>query len=173
MGLPLGKPRIVVIDPARVRDPHRPFEAPPMRLPRVRFTVRRMLIALAVLAVPLGLFGLFAVYVYATFPRADQGQMLSVVYEWGRLAPIPSSAKGLRVTTEGSMFTRGFRASFSAPGPVIERWLRESPGTREAEIERPSPSSRKYVIEPGGGAQHAEVTVDEDSGIVSIYVYWS
>ena len=71
------------------------------------------------------------------------------------------------------MFTRAFRASFSAPIEDVEQWLRESPGTREATLERPSPSTRRFLIRPGGGAQWAEVTVDDSSGEVRIYVCWS
>ena len=92
---------------------------------------------------------------------------------WGRLAPFPSSAKQFSISVQGSMFTRAFRASFVAPSTDIEQWLQQSPGTREALPTSPSPGIRHFSIAPGGGAQHAEVTVDDRRHYVSIYVYWS
>jgi hypothetical protein len=99
--------------------------------------------------------------------------MLRATLTWGRLAPLPASAQDFTVVKEGNMFTRAFRVSFSASLPDVERWLHESPGTREVTPERPSPTSRRFLISPGGGAQHAEVTVEDGLGTVSIYVYWS
>ena len=61
----------------------------------------------------------------------------------------------------------------SAPAADIERWLKDSPGTREATPDSPSPGKRHFLIKPGGGAQHAEVNVDDEAGTVSIFVYWS
>jgi hypothetical protein len=92
---------------------------------------------------------------------------------WGRLAPIPQSAQGLSVLTEGSSFTRAFRIKFTASPEDVEKWLTDSPGTREAVLESLPPTTRRYSIKPGGGAQHAEVNVDDVSHTVSIYVYWS
>jgi hypothetical protein len=77
------------------------------------------------------------------------------------------------ISVQGSMFTRAFRASFVAPSTDIEQWLQQSPGTREALPTSPSPGIRHFSIAPGGGAQHAEVTVDDRRHYVSIYVYWS
>ncbi len=93
--------------------------------------------------------------------------------EWGRLAPFPASAGTVTVTAEGSSFTRAFRSSFTAPAAEIETWLKDSPGTREAKLTKPSPGLRHFGIAPGGGAAHAEVTVDDTTHRVSIYVYWS
>ena len=103
----------------------------------------------------------------------DRREMLRATLNWGRLAPFPAAAQDFTITKEGSMFTRGFRASFIAPLADVERWLRESPGTRDLTPERPSPTTRRFLIAPGGGAQHAEVTVDDSSGAVRIYVCWS
>ncbi len=71
------------------------------------------------------------------------------------------------------MFSRSFRVSFSAPAVDVENWLQASPGTNEVIPDVPSPGRRHFAIKPGGGAQHAEVTVDDKTGHVSIYVYWS
>ena len=100
-------------------------------------------------------------------------QQLDISREWARLAPYPASAKDLRASTEGGLFTRAFRVSFSAPAGDIESWLRASPSTRAVTPDKLAGSRRHFVIAPGGGARHAEVTVDDASGFVSIYVYWS
>jgi hypothetical protein len=100
-------------------------------------------------------------------------QRLEIPREWARLAAYPETARDLRATTSGGPFTRAFRVSFSAPAADIEKWLKDSPGTREAEPTHPSPGKRHFAISPGGGAQHAEVVVDDVAGVVAIYVYWS
>jgi hypothetical protein len=112
-----------------------------------------------------------ATLVALAYPR--QSEMLPVLLNWGQLAPIPASAQNFAISRQGGMFTRAFRASFSAPTGDIEQSLRDSPGTRDIVPERPAPTTRHYLITPGGGAQHAEVNVDDGSGSVSIYVYWS
>ena len=104
--------------------------------------------------------------------QMDRQSAMEAVQTWGRLAPLPSSATDLTVTVEGSAFTRAFRVSFRAPAADVNRWLAESPGTKGVVPER-SGSTWRYVIQPGGGAQHAEVTVDDRDDSVRIYVYWS
>ena len=103
----------------------------------------------------------------------ERNEMLRATLDWGRLAPLPASMHDFTITAEGGTFTRAFRTSFSAPIVDVERWLHDSPGTRDVTPERPSPASRRYLIVPGGGAAHADVTLDESSGAVGIYVYWS
>lgn len=122
----------------------------------------------------LGVAGLVCVGgLFLAYRAWDKREMLRVTLVWGRLAPLPASAEHFTIAKEGSMFSRAFRASFSAPIADVERWLRESPGTRDVTPERPSPTVRRFLISPGAGAQHAEVTVDESAGTVRIYVYWS
>lgn len=103
---------------------------------------------------------------------ADRDEMLRLTLIWGRLAPLPATAQNFTITEEGNMFTRSFRASFIAPVADVERWLRESPGTlsHQRDLHRRLGGS---LISPGDGAQHAEVTVDDSSGAVRIYVSWS
>jgi hypothetical protein len=74
---------------------------------------------------------------------ADRDEMLRLTLIWGRLAPLPATAQNFTITEEGNMFTRSFRASFIAPVADVERWLRESPGTRAVAPERPSPTTRR------------------------------
>ena len=71
------------------------------------------------------------------------------------------------------MFTRRFRASFRAPAGAIQKWLADSPGTKDATPSHPNAAFREFNIAPGGGAQHAEVTVNDAQGLVTIYVEWS
>ena len=95
------------------------------------------------------------------------------ILEWGRLAPFPESARVSSISTTGNMFTRGFRVSFTAPAEDIEQWLRQSPGTASIRPSVRSSGERRFQIEPGRGAQGAEVRVDDKSHRVFIRVYWS
>jgi len=102
----------------------------------------------------------------------DKRSGIKATLEWGRLASFPKSARDLVVTTEGNMFTRSFRVSFSAPKEDIARWTEESPGLRETQPEKQN-SQRKFVIKPGGGAVYAEVVIDDATNQVRTYVAWS
>lgn len=103
---------------------------------------------------------------------AKQEEMMALVLEWGRLAPIPASATHLLIETEGSSFTRSFRVSFTAPKEDIQAWMKDSPGFNEATSEELSDNKVWYDIAPGGGANSAEVTIDYYLNKVEIYVSW-
>ncbi len=107
------------------------------------------------------------------YSSRNRSSAIDCTLEWGRLASFPSSAHQLTITTHGNMFTREFRTFFVAPPEDIEEWLQNSPGTREAVMTMPSPGFRRFKITPGGGAEFAEVTVDDIQHQVSIKVYWS
>ena len=113
------------------------------------------------------------VYEFSEESGTDQQSAIECTLEWGRLSPFPPSAQQFSITKQGNMFTRGFRASFTAPPAEIEQWLQQSPGIRETLPTTPSPRIRHFEIAPGGGAQHAEVTVNDATNQVAIYVYWS
>ncbi len=102
----------------------------------------------------------------------DYHSKLSTTMEWARLAPFPGSAREFHVETRGSKFTREFVVRFQAPLAEIKDWLERSPGTAGVQ---PTQSGflRKYAIQPGGGAQHAELEFDEQTGTVKIHVFWS
>jgi hypothetical protein len=102
-----------------------------------------------------------------------QEEMMGIVLEWGRLAPFPINASSIAIETEGSSFTRSFRASFVAPAQDIQVWIKNSPGLKEATAEELSDTRVWYSIQPGGGANRAEVTIDFDLNKVEIYVSWS
>jgi len=113
------------------------------------------------------------VCVLVVFMIANRQSAIDCTLEWGRLAPFPATAEQFSITTHGNMFTREFRASFIASPDEIERWLKESPGTRQAVPTTPFPGVRKFQITPGGGAQFAEVSVDDAKHQVFIVVSWS
>jgi hypothetical protein len=101
---------------------------------------------------------------------ARQKEMMILVLEWGRLAPFPASATNISIQTEGSSFTRSFRASFSAPKQDIQTWMKASPGINQATLVELSDNKVKYIIAPSGGANSAEVTIDFTLNKVDIYV---
>jgi hypothetical protein len=104
---------------------------------------------------------------------AKQKEMLAIVLQWGRLAPLSASAANISIATEGSSFTRSFRASFVAPKQDIQNWIKQSPGTREVTPEQVADHKVRYVIAPGGSASRAEVTIDFNLNQVDIDVSWS
>jgi hypothetical protein len=104
---------------------------------------------------------------------ARQDEMMALVLEWGRLAPFPNSASNVSIQTDGSSFTRSFRASFVAPRQDIEMWVLASSGLSEASPSEISDSQVKYIITPGSGANKAEVIIDFNINRVDIFVSWS
>lgn len=122
-------------------------------------------------------FSLLGSMVYVTNPESgtpsDMRSAIECTLEWARLAPFPASAEQLSITSHGNMFTREFRTSFIAAPAEIERWLKESPGIQEISPTTPSPGVRKFQIRPGGGAQRAEVSIDDARHQVFIHVSWS
>lgn len=70
------------------------------------------------------------------------------------------------------MFTREVIVQFVAPLEDVNSWLADSPGTAGV-MPEVSGAVRTYSIDPGGGAQFAEVKVDELRQAVRIWAYWS
>jgi len=103
---------------------------------------------------------------------AKQKEMTIIILEWGRLAPFPANATNVSIETEGNSFTRSFRASFVAPKQEIQAWIKDSPGINTVTPQVLSDDKVKYIIEPGGGANIAEVTIDFALNQVNIYVSW-
>lgn len=110
---------------------------------------------------------------YLAWRHWDRQSMMETTFTWARLAPLPDSAEDFSIATEGLMFTRAFRVRFTAPPADIRRWLATSPGTTAVLPDTLPDGRSRYTIIPGGGAQHAEVTVDETTGAVDIYACWS
>lgn len=109
---------------------------------------------------------------YAMYRSHVRASGLEAARQWARMSPLPATANSLYVETRGGPFTREFTVRFHAPLDDVEKWLNDSPGTSSL---KPSVTGkmRVYSVEPGGGAMHAEVTVDDTSGIVMIHTCWS
>jgi hypothetical protein len=132
-----------------------------------------LIVLLSVLALATGGIAWLSYTWLAPDSARNRASAIDCTLSWGRLAPFPASAQQFSITAHGTMFTRAFRASFVAPQSDIEQWLQRSPGTREVVPSSPSAGVRHFQIAPGGGAQHAEVSVDDTKHQVSIYVFWS
>lgn len=98
---------------------------------------------------------------------------IGATLEWARLNPIPSEASDLTIETEGTMFTRQFVLTFSAPEPIIKAWLQSSPGTSTTTPEIRDGTIVHYSIRPGGGAQFAELKWSKPGNKITIRTYWS
>ena len=123
--------------------------------------------------IALGLILTLSVVVYAGYRHMRYHSMINCTLEWARLAPFPESAENFTITAEGSLFTRAFQAQFRASPEAIQQWIADSPGMQGVEPRFSSPNVRKFNIRPGGGAQHAEVEIDDATDVVRVYVYWS
>jgi len=110
--------------------------------------------------------------VYGGSPAFRQSA-IECTLEWARLAPFPDSAEDFTITTGGSPFTRTFVVTFTAPIADIEKWLQDSPGTRDEARELQSPEQHHFEISPGGGAGFAEMNVEFKTGRVYVRTYWS
>lgn len=122
----------------------------------------------------LGIIGIVVLVVYGAFSYANHRSAVKATLTWARLAPYPSSVEDFKLTTEGSMFTRAFRVSFSMPHSELEKWMNDSPGIRDVAPTQEGPNIKKYIQTPAAeGAQYAEIVIDLDRNIVQIYTYWS
>ena len=99
--------------------------------------------------------------------------MIDTSLTWGRLAEFPTSKKDFIIQTEGSMFTRSFRGSFTDTKDRVAQWLKDSPGVTEGRVESLEDGSTKYHLKMGGGAMAGEVIVSKDGENVNFYVCWS
>ena len=106
------------------------------------------------------------------YQQHDQKEIIKTTLVWGNLSPIPQTAAISKIEKKGSAFTREFYISFSDSQSNIKQWLNESIGTSKVTptIEG---DYEKYSINPGGGAQFAEVIVNTRLNTVLIHVYWS
>jgi hypothetical protein len=104
---------------------------------------------------------------------SNKEEMLKTTLEWGRLAPLPDSRSDFNIQTEGNAFTRSFRSSFYLSKEDLDSWIKKSPGLQDAQIEIVNTTTKKYIINPGGGAEYAEAVIDFDKCNVQIYTYWS
>jgi hypothetical protein len=105
--------------------------------------------------------------------RANRASAIEATLKWGQLASFPVPERQLTVKAEGSMFTQAFRVHFVAAPEVIEEWLSKSLGVRNPKPDSAVGNTRHYQLVPGGGAQHAEIEIDDDTHTVHVYACWS
>lgn len=99
----------------------------------------------------------------------------SATWLWARLPALPAKAQGFKLTTEGGLFTRGFRVTFFGDPAMIEAWVKSCPGVTDpkCEPETLEHGGIRYTYPAGGGAMHAEIVHFPARGTVEIYTYWS
>lgn len=138
---------------------------------------RKTCVILLVLALAFCAFTILAIIaawmVFDPVSPLNQTSAIATTQEWARTADFPPGTRNLRVGTEGSMFTREFIVEFEAPAEEIAQWIRDSPGPSAATPDQQDDGSLRYPIDPGGGAQFAEIFVWPELGRVRIRAYWS
>lgn len=109
-------------------------------------------------------------YPYFTEPSARAATL-----EWARLSPFPTDVEGFTITTDGNMFTRGFRVTFFGNPSDIAKWVQSCPGVIDPKTEKTTAEdgTTTYEMRGGGGAVFAEVIHHPDRGTVIIRTYWS
>ena len=106
------------------------------------------------------------------YKQNDRQAILETTQEWARIEAIPDSAEITSIEKHGSPLTREFQVTFTASEEVIREWLETSPGTRDVTPVIDG-TLEKYSINPGGGAQFAEITYNTETNEVFIRTYWS
>ena len=114
---------------------------------------RRMAVAIVLMA------SVYLAYTYGInlFLARSEACALSTIAEWTGTSPLPKTAYGIRVRSVGSAPTRELTVEFKAPREDVERWLRESPGTKGIQPVAKSDGSLCLKIKPRGGAKSAEI----------------
>ncbi|MGF1514590.1 MAG: hypothetical protein ACFB5Z_12980 [Elainellaceae cyanobacterium] len=100
----------------------------------------------------------------------NKSGVIQTVRLWARLAPLPKSARHLRIDGTGQLFDKTYVITFDARPQDIDDWLRSSPGTAHATVTA-SPEGDRYVIRPRDAA-FAEVTVAPSKRGVRIKAFW-
>lgn len=104
----------------------------------------------------------------------NRASAIKATCEWARLNPLPVIDSEVRITTNGSMFTREFIIGFEGAADKILAWLQASPGTASAFAKRKVTEGDAHLeISPGGGAAFAEITISQNGRHVRIRAYWS
>ena len=108
-------------------------------------------------------------------PRSpiNRRSALATAREWARLAAYPGSAGRIDVEIGGSAFSREFIIEFTGLADDIADWIKASPGTKDVIPVTNADGSVLYKIQPGGGAQFAEVILYDNGKTVRIRTFWS
>lgn len=106
---------------------------------------------------------------YFTLQRINHNSAIAATIEWARLAPYPSNCEAFQISETGTMFTREFEVTFTAPRETITNWLRQCPGlAAQSDF-----SKTVYEIKPASGANFAQIRIDWSANKVFIKTYWS
>lgn len=135
-------------------------------------TANTLPVPIGCLLYPLLVFILLATAGYFYIQNANYHSAIEATKEWARLNEFPQTARNFTVETGGNLFSREFVVEFEAATADVEKWLSESPGTSSV-VPVVSGPVRRYKIEPGGGAQRAELEFNETTGRVKIHAVWS
>ena len=121
----------------------------------------------------IGGFGIFVIACIAGYfylQHASNDSAMKATIKWAQVERLPKSATNITVETKDSIFAREFVVTFDATAADISSWLSKSAGTANTTPEYED-GVFKYQIEPGDGAQFAEVQVDDYKNQVEIRVY--
>src|SRR5262249_26797008 len=124
-------------------------ESPPSPTKRkARLAAAVGIIILAVcnlLAIGFILYGLAVFFVLCLLSSdlpVEQNDAIQTTLEWARLAPLPNTAKNIRVESGGTVFTRRLLVRFEAPVQRVKDWTKTSPGFKD-------PQKSAYLDVPG------------------------
>jgi len=141
-----------------------------------------------IFAIGCGSLALLLLMVCALIVFPPDWHKFDAALDMGGLASLPEQASDCQIETSGSMFTRSFNFTFSAPNEEIKKWFQNSPGLSGIVPSVPSNiwgaqhgptwypatigslSYYRYTL-PNGG--YGEILVDEENGKVFAYVSWS
>lgn len=127
---------------------------------------------LKIVIIGLGIMIILVVSSFLAYRSYDRKEIMKNTLTWSRMEELPESAEIIEIKKEGSAFSREFTITFKASNNDIKKWLDNSSGTSNIEPIRVE-GVEKYSIEPGQGAQFAEVLHDTEDNTVTINVYWS
>ncbi|MEO0405995.1 MAG: hypothetical protein AAF289_01465 [Cyanobacteria bacterium P01_A01_bin.135] len=100
----------------------------------------------------------------------NKPRVIETVLLWGRLAPLPHSARHLRIDGTGQLFDKTYIVTFEADPSEVQQWLTASPGTSQ-QSPTVAEGGKHYQIRPRDAA-YAAVTVDPGGGAVRIKTFW-
>jgi hypothetical protein len=139
--------------------------------------LRRSTILIAVLLAAVTASSLSALTLMPGNTRTDadpaaRAEMARTTLQWGRLAPFPATARDFGIRSEGGLFTRSFRGSFSDTPAHVEAWLAASPGVARGGC-TPVPEGERCVLRTARDVGYGELVLSKDKSHVTFYASWS
>ena len=93
--------------------------------------------------------------------------------EWSRLLELPDSAHNIEAETSGNIFTREIEVTFKASSEDIDKWISESPGTKNVIPIILSNGNSKYLVEKMEKVSFSELIIYKNENKVYLITYWS